>query len=123
MFLIIPARVTSIASRFQDGKSGLAGARRLVLEEAKEVEGRIDAIAAAFNEACGQERRTALAELRRELRNERRSRRRLARLERPLSAIACRLGRLLATSRSELARGDARNGGAPRAPAATSDDR
>jgi hypothetical protein len=112
-----------LTGRFEDRKSDLAGARQLVLEEAKEVEGRIDAIATAFNDASGQERRALVKELRRELRNERRSRRRLARLERPLSEIALRLSRLLATSRLELAPGDAKAGRARSPPTATRDDR
>ena len=70
----------------------------------KEVKSRIEAIVATFNEASEQGRRTAVARLRRELRETRALGRRLARRERPLSEIACALSRLLATSRAELAR-------------------
>ncbi len=94
----------ALAGRFEERAHDLAGSRRLILDEVKEVQSRIEAIVAAFNEASGQGRRTAVARLRRELRNTRALGRRLARCERPLSEIAYALSRLLANSRAELAR-------------------
>jgi hypothetical protein len=103
-----------LASRFEECASHLAEARRLILLEGKEVAGRLDAIAAAFNSARGRERRPIMSQLRRELREERALRRRLARLERPLSEIAIERNRLLVTSREELARRAPGAGGARR---------
>ncbi len=94
----------ALAGRFKERAHHLADSRRLILDEVKEVKSRIEVIVTAFNEAPEQERRTAVALLRRELRKTRALRRRLARRERPLSEIACALSRLLATSRAELAR-------------------
>jgi hypothetical protein len=94
----------ALACRFEECAHDLADSRRLIRDEVKEVKSRIEVIVTAFNEASGRERQTAVALLRRELRETRALRRRLARRERPLSEIACALSRLLATSRAELAR-------------------
>jgi hypothetical protein len=103
----IVGEVERLTASLEDGRSDLAAARRLLLDELEGVEGRLDAVAAAFNAASRHERRAALRALRRELRDERSCRRRLARLERPLSEIACTLARLLAESRAALASGRA----------------
>lgn len=110
------AAVEALASRFLEGARDLAGARRDLLVEAAQADARLDALSAAFNEAAGRPGRAeVLRRLRRELAGRRTLRRRLARLERPLSRVACALVRLLAESRAALSAGLLRE--APRAPA------
>jgi hypothetical protein len=95
-------RAEALARRLDEHARSLARDRRLVLDELKEVEVRLDAIAAEFNEAARSERGCVMRRLRRELRRESGLRRRLARLDRPRSRIAFTQGGLLASSRAAL---------------------
>jgi hypothetical protein len=98
----VTEEVERLTCRFEEHARSLTSDVRMIDGEVKEVQNRIGTIATAFNEAPAHERGAVMAALRHELRKERSLRRRLARLERPLSAVAFELGRLLTRSRADL---------------------
>jgi hypothetical protein len=93
------AEIETLAHSFDVQARSLSTQRRLVVEGCEKAEARMDALAAVYNETAEPERRPVLAHLRSEVRAWRASQRRLARLERPLSRIACRRSFLLAAAR------------------------
>jgi hypothetical protein len=63
---------------------------------------RIEGLVRAFNDGASPDRRVALAQLKRELGADRRVRRELVRLDRPLAELTCALTGRLAASRCAL---------------------
>ncbi|HTP28381.1 MAG TPA: hypothetical protein VMK12_22340 [Anaeromyxobacteraceae bacterium] len=98
----VAGTVETLTGRFAECARSLTAHMRSIDGEMEEMKNRIQSIVAGFNEAPSEERRTRMVELRHELKKERSLRRRLTRLERPLSSIAFELAQLLARTRTDL---------------------
>jgi len=109
------AEVEALSAELEERASRLVGDRLALQSQLSDLKSRIDATVRAYNDASRRARRKALAQLRRELREKHALRRRLVRLERPVSEVACALSAALAASRAALAREPA----APEAPRTT----
>lgn len=96
------AQVEALSAEMERRASGTVDDRRALQAQADELKARIEVTVRSYNDGSGRERCAALAELRRELREKGALRRRLVRLERPVSEIACALSAALAASRAAL---------------------
>jgi hypothetical protein len=94
--------VERLARALDERESGIAPTRERAAERFEAGIARIEELVRSFNEAPAAERPRLLAELRRRLRENRAIRRELARIERPLSEVACSLTRRLADAREAV---------------------
>lgn len=98
----LAGEVEALSLRLGERAAKLVRGLRDFQSQLDEIKGRIEATVGAYNEASGGARREPLAELRRLLREKGALRRRLVRLERPVSEVACDLSAALAASRAAL---------------------
>ena len=101
-------RVERLTAAIEEREAQLAAARAGVVARAEVLARRIERLVRSFDDAAAGERRAALARLRRELRRSWTLQRELARIERPVSALACAVAGLLADARAALGGTDAR---------------
>jgi hypothetical protein len=98
----IADEVEQLARRLEERAVGLADARARVAARFEDVMHRIEGLVRACNDGASPDRRVALAQLKRELGADRRVRRELVRLDRPLAELTCALTGRLAASRCAL---------------------
>jgi hypothetical protein len=98
----VAAEVERLARALETRGADLANARAAVRERLDAWSGRIEGLVRAFNDAAARERRALFARLKGELRAERTLLRELARVERPISELACALSGLLEGARRVL---------------------
>jgi hypothetical protein len=112
----VAAEVERIARDLEARAADLKPARERVRARLDAWTGRIEAIVHAFNDAASRERHALFARLKGELKTERTLLRELARVERPLSELACVLSGLLAGARGVLSGERMGEGVEPEAP-------